>query len=317
MAAGCSTAWRDLIRGCSGCAQALSHPAQPSGDRRQLARFQYGEECFAHDFEVTREHPIAQRCAGRRDARNDASFVFAVPLARDEPGLLELADLITQPAARDDEPVREPGHPDAIGRFDQLHQDLELHLRDVGLLMEILLDRPLQQGRTGNEGRIAGELIRGETCRIRRIVINATPGGGAVELLQSIGAEVLGDKVLLDVSNAVGPDLTLIYPNDSIARRIQEAFPNLKVVKSLNTMNTSVMTDPAGLGSPTTVFVSGDDADAKATVTGVLSDLGWPASAVLDLGGIETARATEHYFYLFFATLMALGTPTFNVSVTR
>lgn len=149
------------------------------------------------------------------------------------------------------------------------------------------------------------------------LVINATPGGLALELLGSIGADALGGKVLLDVSNAVGADMNLVYPNDSVARLIQQAFPNVKVVKSLNTMNTSVMTNPAGLGAQTTVYISGDDADAKATVTRLLTDFGWSPSAVLDLGGIETARATEHYFYLFFATLLALKTPTFNVAVTR
>lgn len=149
------------------------------------------------------------------------------------------------------------------------------------------------------------------------IVINATPGGEALNLLQSIGAGVLADHVLLDVSNAVGQDMALIYPNDSVGRLIQQTFPDLKVIKSLNTMNTSVMTNPSGLSAPTTVFVSGDDADAKAIVSNLLADLGWPASAVLDLGGIETARASEHYFYLFFATLQAVKTPTFNIAVTR
>jgi predicted dinucleotide-binding enzyme len=149
------------------------------------------------------------------------------------------------------------------------------------------------------------------------LVINATPGGLALELLNSIGADALDGKVLLDVSNAVGPDMNLIYPNDSVARLIQEAFPAVKVVKSLNTFNTSVMTNPGALSAQTTVYVSGNDADAKATVTKLLADLGWPASAVLDLGGIETARAVEHYFYLFFATMLATQTPTFNIAVTR
>ena len=149
------------------------------------------------------------------------------------------------------------------------------------------------------------------------VVINATPGGEAIKLLRSIGADVLGDRVLLDVSNAVGQDMTLIYPNDSVGRLIQQEFPGLKVVKSLNTLNTSVMTNPNALSAPTTVFVSGDDADAKATVSSLLADLGWPASGVIDLGGIETARAPEHYFYLFFATLQAVRTPTFNIAVTR
>jgi predicted dinucleotide-binding enzyme len=165
-------------------------------------------------------------------------------------------------------------------------------------------------------GRVAPATGYAEAVASADIVINATPGGKALDVLRSIGAGVLAGHVLLDVSNAVGQDMELIYPNDSVGRLIQDAFPDLKVVKSLNTMNTSVMTNPGGLRAPTTAFVSGDDADAKAIVSNLLGDLGWPASSVIDLGGIQTARAPEHYFYLFFATLQAVKTPTFNIAVT-
>ena len=65
------------------------------------------------------------------------------------------------------------------------------------------------------------------------------------------------------------------------------------MVKSLNTMNNALMVDPQRLGEDTTVFVSGDDADAKATVTELLRAIGH--GDVIDLGGIETARGPEMY----------------------
>ena len=46
---------------------------------------------------------------------------------------------------------------------------------------------------------------------------------------------------------------------------MQRAHPDARVVKTLNTMNNAVMVDPGRLGESTTVFVSGDDPDAKAT----------------------------------------------------
>ncbi|MET4782632.1 NAD(P)-binding domain-containing protein [Glaciihabitans sp. UYNi722] len=149
------------------------------------------------------------------------------------------------------------------------------------------------------------------------VVINAGPGTASIDLLQSIGAETLGNRVLLDVSNATNPDLSLAYPNDSVARRIQEAFPELRVVKSLNTLNTSVMTNPSVLPTATTVFLSGNDSEAKSIVSSLLSDLGWAADNQLDLGDISTARAPEHYFLLFFATFGALKSPVFNIAVVR
>lgn len=81
------------------------------------------------------------------------------------------------------------------------------------------------------------------------------------------------NKILLDVSNAVTPKFELVYRNSSIAAKLQEALPDAKVVKSLNTTNTSVMTAPNSLAAKTTIFLSGNDNTAKATVSNLLADL--------------------------------------------
>jgi hypothetical protein len=72
------------------------------------------------------------------------------------------------------------------------------------------------------------------------------------------------------------------------------------------------MTTLAAL-SPSSVFVSSDDASAKATVGGLLADLGWPAGSIIDLGGIRSARGPEHYFLMFAALVQSLPTPEFNI----
>ncbi|GAA1426908.1 hypothetical protein GCM10009601_37010 [Streptomyces thermospinosisporus] len=64
---------------------------------------------------------------------------------------------------------------------------------------------------------------------------------------------------------------------------------------------------PDPLERPSTVFLSGDDAEAKRTVAGLLGDLGRPADSVLDLGGIATARGQEHYALLFTGIAEAIG----------
>jgi 8-hydroxy-5-deazaflavin:NADPH oxidoreductase len=170
--------------------------------------------------------------------------------------------------------------------------------------------------RSAKAGLVAPSLPLADAVRAAELVINATPGGASIDILTSIGAETLGDRILLDLANASDATLSLIYPNDSLARNIQETFPRLKVVKSLNTFNTSVMTNP-GVIAPTTVFVSGNDEGAKAAVSALLEDLGWPKDTQLDLGDIATARGPEAYFLLFFATMMKLGSPVFNIAVTR
>ncbi|GAA2230485.1 NAD(P)-binding domain-containing protein [Promicromonospora sukumoe] len=148
------------------------------------------------------------------------------------------------------------------------------------------------------------------------LILTALPGAAAISTLEAVGDDVLAGKIVLDVSNAVTPEGALAYPNDSVGRLMQERFPDAKVVKSLSTMYHGVMTDPTALGA-TTVYVSGNDDDAKNVVKSLLSDLGWPEASQFDLGGIETAVGPEHYIPLFFMTLQAVGAPVFNINVVR
>lgn len=149
------------------------------------------------------------------------------------------------------------------------------------------------------------------------VIVTALPGTVVVQTLEEVGDDVLSGAVVLDVSNAFTPEFTLAYPNDSVGRLIQERFPAARVVKSLSTMNTSVMTNPAATPAPTTVFVSGDDDTAKNVVRTLLGDLGWAKDSILDLGGIATAVGPEHYGLLFFGIVTALQNPTFNIAVVR
>ena len=124
------------------------------------------------------------------------------------------------------------------------------------------------------------------------------------------GADNLAGKVLLDISNPLDgskgfPPTLFVKDDDSLAEMIQRAHPDARVVKSLNTMNNSLMVDPQRLGEDTTVFVSGDDADAKATVTELLRAIGH--GDVIDLGGIETARGPEMWLPLWIRINLALG----------
>jgi predicted dinucleotide-binding enzyme len=144
------------------------------------------------------------------------------------------------------------------------------------------------------------------------VVVNATPGSASLELIEGIGAAVFAGKVLIDVANANTPSFELVYPNSSLGEKLQEALPAAKVVKTMNTAAMSVMTEPAKL-PPSSVFVSGDDEGAKATAVSLLTDLGWPDESIIDLGGIASARGTEHYFLMFAALMQSLRTPAFNI----
>jgi len=148
------------------------------------------------------------------------------------------------------------------------------------------------------------------------VVVNAITGAAALAVISGLDSGPLEGKVLLDASNAVPGAGGLVYPNSSLAEQLQAALPGARVVKSLNTAAIEVQADPS-LAGPATVFVSGDDADAKALVRGLLGDLGWADEAIIDLGGVATARGPEHYILLFFETIGVLKTPYFNIHISR
>ncbi|MEO8882370.1 MAG: NAD(P)-binding domain-containing protein [Devosia sp.] len=156
-----------------------------------------------------------------------------------------------------------------------------------------------------------GELASAE------VIVTATPGGQTLDILKEIGAAVLNGKIVLDVGNAVDAQFNLLYPNGSLAAKIQETYAGAKVVKAFNTFNTSIMTNPGSLSAPTNAFVSGNDEAAKRAVIDLHALIGWKAADVIDLGKIDAARAQEHYFPLFFAILRAVGGPQFNIAVIR
>jgi predicted dinucleotide-binding enzyme len=135
------------------------------------------------------------------------------------------------------------------------------------------------------------------------------------------GAENLDGKILIDVSNPLDfskgfPPTLTVCNTDSVGEQIQRAFPGLKVVKTLNTTTCTVMVDPSRVPGEHDLFVSGDDAGAKATVTAFLKrEFGW--KHVIDLGDITTARGTEMVLPLWVRLYGAFQSPFFNFHVVR
>jgi predicted dinucleotide-binding enzyme len=172
---------------------------------------------------------------------------------------------------------------------------------------------------TGSKARVATFT---DAARHGEIVVNATSGLGSLEALELAGGQNLAGKILMDISNPLDfskgfpPSLT-VCNTDSIAEQIQRAFPAAKVVKTLNTMTAPLMVDPAKVGGGDhDVFVSGNDAAAKARVTELLRQwFGW--RNVVDLGDITTARGAEMVLPIWLRLMGALGTPMFNFKVVR
>ncbi len=169
-------------------------------------------------------------------------------------------------------------------------------------------------GDTASAGTFADAAAFGE------IVFNCTSGVHSMEALMAAGADALAGKVLVDVANPLDfsggfpPRLTVVG-DDSLAEQIQLAFPLTQVVKALNTVNASVMVDPAALAEPTDLFIAGDNPTAKALVIDLLGELGWSRERVRDLGGVAAARSTEMYLMLWLSLMGALGSAQFNLRI--
>jgi predicted dinucleotide-binding enzyme len=156
------------------------------------------------------------------------------------------------------------------------------------------------------------------------VLVSATNGDGTVAALHGAadGAAGLAGLVVVDVSNPLDfsggfPPTLSVANTDSLGEQVQAAFPEARVVKTLNTVTAQVMVEPGLLDGEHQVFVAGEDADAKAVVRRLLGDLGWPSSAVVDLGGIRAARATEMYLPLWLALMGEVGSPVFNIRIVR
>ena len=103
---------------------------------------------------------------------------------------------------------------------------------------------------------------------------------------------------------------------DSLAEQIQRTYPDARVVKTLNTMTAPVMVEPGLVdGGDHTVFVSGNDAEAKADVTGLLRSFGW--TDIIDLGDLSTARGAEMILPIWLRVMNSLGTTRFQFKIAR
>lgn len=158
-----------------------------------------------------------------------------------------------------------------------------------------------------------------DAARHGDLLFNCTNGAASIAALESCEGSALDGKVLIDVANPLDfskgmPPTLFVCNDDSLGERIQNAFPTLKVVKTLNTVNASIMVDASLLSGDHDLFMSGNDTDAKAQVKDLLmKSFGW--KIVHDLGDITTARCTEMVLPLWIRLWGTVGSPMFNFHV--
>jgi len=120
------------------------------------------------------------------------------------------------------------------------------------------------------------------------IVILAVPYASAAQVVSQYG-DALADKVIVDISNPFNPSATGLDAPDgtSIAQEIVKAAPaSAHVVKAFNTIFGNVLEQ----GRAPDVFIAGDDAQAKASLSAFIETLGLRP---LDTGDLKMAHWLE------------------------
>ncbi len=125
----------------------------------------------------------------------------------------------------------------------------------------------------------------------------AVKGKVAADVLHLAGAENLTGKTVADACNPTkdGPPVDGVLQffttlNQSLMERLQDEFPGANFVKVFSSVGVACMVNPEFKGGRPSMFICGNDAEAKAQVAKVLDAFGWETE---DMGSAVAARAIE------------------------
>ena len=136
-----------------------------------------------------------------------------------------------------------------------------------------------------------------EAARFGDLVVLAVKGTAAEEAVRLAGPGTLAGKVVIDATNPIAEapptnGVLKFFTNldESLMERLQRLAPNARFVKAFSCVGNALMVNPKLPGGPPTMFICGNDAEAKKEVDGVLKLFGWETE---DAGMAEAARAIE------------------------
>jgi predicted dinucleotide-binding enzyme len=128
------------------------------------------------------------------------------------------------------------------------------------------------------------------------ILVLAVKGGVAENVAKAVAAHASG-KTVIDATNPIAdaPPQNGVLKyfttlDDSLLERLQRLVPQANFVKALNSVGNGLMINPEFKGGPPTMFICGNNAQAKAEVVAILTKFGWETE---DMGAAEAARAIE------------------------
>jgi 8-hydroxy-5-deazaflavin:NADPH oxidoreductase len=147
-----------------------------------------------------------------------------------------------------------------------------------------------------DKAKALGAVSFAHAAQFGELAVLATLWAGTENVIRLAGPDSLAGKVVIDTTNPLdfshGPPPRLaVGCDDSAGEQVQRWLPRARVVKAFNIVGNASMVHPQFPGGPPDMFICGNDAAAKRTVTEICTSFGWPGA--LDLGGIEMARYLE------------------------
>ncbi|MBK6380450.1 MAG: NAD(P)-binding domain-containing protein [Chitinophagaceae bacterium] len=147
-----------------------------------------------------------------------------------------------------------------------------------------------------NPGAKAGSFE--ETAAFAEVIVLAASGDIIADVINAGGLQNFNNKVVIDASNPIDhtkPPVNGVLPyftttDHSLMEQLQKLLPDAKLVKAFNSVGNAFMYKPDFGGQKPTMFICGNDAEAKKMVTGILDAFGWETE---DMGKVEAARAIE------------------------
>lgn len=133
------------------------------------------------------------------------------------------------------------------------------------------------------------------------LLILAVKGSAALDALRPIGRERLRGRIIVDATNPItdaAPEQGVLSfftdRNSSLMEMLQKEYPEARFVKAFNSVGAASMIDPQFEGGRPTMFICGDDLEAKQTVTELLDAVGWEAADMGGRGRRACHRAAVH-----------------------
>jgi 8-hydroxy-5-deazaflavin:NADPH oxidoreductase len=143
----------------------------------------------------------------------------------------------------------------------------------------------------------AGVADFSETAKFGKVVVLAVKGTASVDALRAAGPANLAGKVVIDATNPIAdaPPSNGVLKfftglDESLMERLQREFKDARFVKAFNSVGSACMVNPQFKGGKPTMFICGNDDDAKKNVGQILDQFGWETA---DMGQAEAARAIE------------------------